>query len=372
MKKLGFGLMRLPLLDAEDPASIDTDRMKRMVDSFLQNGFTYFDTAYMYHKGESERAVRTALTSRYPRDSYLLADKLPVFYLQNASDNERIFAEQLEKCGVEYFDYYLLHALNHDSYENKVQPFDCFGFGTRMKEAGKIRHLGFSFHDTPEVLDRILTEHPEVEFVQLQINYFDWDSESVQSRRCYEVARAHGKQVIVMEPVKGGMLATLPASFASEYEKRAPGFSLASWAIRFAAGLDGVMTTLSGMSDEEQLADNLSYMKEFSPLTEGQLAFLPAAVDRMISEVAVACTGCRYCTTECPQKIDIPSLFSLYNAFRREGGEPDLSAYEAAVEGKGRASSCVGCRSCVKMCPQHIRIPFALRQIALAFEKKGK
>ena len=267
MRKLGFGCMRLPLAEAGNFKAVDIAEVERMVDTFLERGFTYFDTAYMYHDFHSECVVREALVERHPRSSFTLATKLPTMFLKAEGDQERIFAEQLSKCGVDYFDYYLLHNLNTANYRT-VERFDSFAFAARMKAEGRIRHVGFSFHDSAELLDEILAAHPETEFVQLQINYLDWDNESIQSRMCYEVARPHGKQVEVMEPVKGGALARVPDEAERLYRDLRPDLPPASWAIRYAASLDDVMMVLSGMSSLEQLLDNTSYIQSFEPLSD--------------------------------------------------------------------------------------------------------
>lgn len=374
-KKLGFGFMRLPLKDQNDPASIDLDAVKQMVDAFLERGFTYFDTAYMYHGGQSERAIREALVKRHDRDSFTLATKLPSMFLKNEGDQERIFEEQLEKCGVEYFDYYLLHNLNTSYYE-AVKRFDSFAFVQKKKEEGKIRHMGFSFHDTPELLDEILTAHPETEFVQLQINYMDWESQSIQSRLCWEVARKHDKPVVVMEPVKGGMLAALPEKAEQLLKEHQPERSLPSWAIRFAAGLEGVMMVLSGMSGMEQLLDNTGYMQNFEPLSGNEQALLQQVVQSINETIAIPCTACEYCVKGCPKNIAIPKYFSMYNMDNREKlrtGDPNRWTinelyYANMAKTFGKASDCIGCRKCEQSCPQHIEITKWLRKVADVFE----
>ena len=370
MKKLGMGMMRLPLSDPKDPKSVDLEQVCRMVDTFLERGFTYFDTAYMYHSFQSEHVVRETLVKRHPRESWVLASKLPTMYLKEEGDQERIFAEQLEKCGVDYFDYYLVHSLDADHYRT-AQKFDSFGYVARLKKAGKVRHFGFSFHDTAEVLDGILNDHPEVDFVQIQLNYLDWEDESIQSRKCYEVCVKHNKPVIVMEPVKGGTLAKVSDRVRDLLTSAQPDWSVPSWAIRFAASFPQVFMVLSGMSNMEQLLDNMSYMEDFKPLTEAEQALLPKAVKMIFEDIAVACTGCRYCVDGCPKKIEIPGYFELYNKAQNAEGTvlQDLRAeYAKLTETYGKASDCVSCRQCVRVCPQHIRIIAALKQVAQVLE----
>lgn len=370
MKNFGFGLMRLPLLDKRDATSIDEQQLCKMVDYFLEQGFTYFDTAYFYHQNVSELATKKALVERHPRESYLLADKMPTFLVERPEDYQKYFEEQLEKCGVDYFDYYLLHTLKKELYE-KTKEYGGFAFGQKLKDEGKIRHFGFSFHDTPEVLDQILMEQPSVEFVQLQINYIDWESEQVRARECYEAARKHGKPIIVMEPVRGGGLATVPEEAEKMMKAYHPELSIPSWAIRFAASLDGVMMVLSGMSDMAQLEDNTSYMRDFVPLNVEEKEIIQRVSEVIRSRVAVPCTSCRYCVDDCPKHIPIPEIFSLYNERERTRDVyTHKAAYEKLVaeEGCGKASQCIKCKQCEGHCPQHIEITKRLEEAAQEFE----
>lgn len=370
-KKLGFGLMRLPRLDPNNEGSIDLEQTKQMVDTFLQRGFTYFDTAWMYCAFKSENAVKDALTSRYPRESYTLATKLHAAYIHSLDDRDAIFNTQREKTGVEYFDYYLLHDVGAEHYEI-YKKYDCFAWIAEKKRQGLIKHMGFSFHDTAEVLDKILTEHPEMEFVQLQINYLDWDSEGVQSRKCYEVATKHGKPVIVMEPVKGGTLAKLPAAAEALLRQANPGASIPSWAVRFAASLPNVKMVLSGMSSTEQLLDNTGYMQDFAPLTQQEQAVIAQAVGIINASIAIPCTGCAYCTEGCPMHIAIPKYFSLYNAEMQELKEKDFTSqgtyYDNLTLKFGKASDCIACGQCESVCPQHLPIIENLKRVAKQFE----
>lgn len=371
-KKLGFGLMRLPLLDDNDPSQIDLEETKKMVDTFIERGFTYFDTAWMYCGFNSENAAKEALVKRYPRDQYTLATKLHSGFIQTKEDRDRIFNEQLNKTGVEYFDYYLLHDINTHSIEvyNKL---DCFHWIQEKKNQGLVKTIGFSYHDGPELLDKVLTEHPEFEFVQLQINYLDWDSAGVQSRQCYEVATKHGKPVIVMEPVKGGTLAQVPEEVEKMFKEYAPEMSIPSWAIRFAASLDNVMMVLSGMSHMDQLLDNTGYMMNFEPLNEKEYQLINKAVDIINSTITVPCTGCAYCVDGCPMKIAIPKYFSLYNADLQEieekGWTPQGEYYANLTKTFGKASECIGCGQCEGVCPQHLPIIEYLQDVANHFEK---
>lgn len=372
MKKLGFGLMRLPLLDKDDPTSIDLEQAKQMVDDFIAAGFTYFDTAWMYHHFKSEEAVKEILVSRHPRDSYTLATKLHAGFIRTEEDRDRIFNEQRRKTGAEYFDYYLLHDMGTSHYEI-YEKLHCFEWLAEKKKQGLVKHMGFSFHDTADVLDKVLTAHPEMEFVQLQINYLDWESQGIQSRLCYEVACKHGKPVIVMEPVKGGTLANVPAEVSEIFKAHAPEMSIPSWAIRFAAGLDNVFMVLSGMSDLAQLHDNMGYMSDFHPLTTEELGLVNKAVEIINGRIAIPCTGCSYCTDGCPMNIPIPTYFSLYNADLQEASgkswTPQGEYYERKAANFGKASQCIGCGQCEGVCPQHLPVIRHLRTVAEYFEK---
>lgn len=371
MKKLGFGLMRLPLLGGEDPDRIDIEQTKEMVDRFLKRGFTYFDTAWMYCKGKSEEATKEALVDRHPRESYTLATKLHAGYVNCLEDRDRIFNEQLRRTGAGYFDYYLIHAVSRELYD-KYTKYDCFEWLKSKKQAGLVKHIGFSFHDSADFLDRVLTEHPEVEFVQLQINYLDWDNDGIQSRLCYETAVRHGVPVIVMEPVKGGTLAKLPPRAERILKEIHPDWSIPSWAIRFAASLDNVFMVLSGMSNTAQLDDNTQYMESFEKLTEEELAAIRRVVDILNASSAIACTGCSYCTDRCPMSIPIPTYFSLYNVDLQEAEDKDWKPQEAyytnLMMGEGKATACIECGQCEQVCPQHLPIIKDLKKVVTYFE----
>jgi predicted aldo/keto reductase-like oxidoreductase len=370
--KLGFGLMRLPMLDG----TINMAETQKMVDLFMENGFTYFDTAYVYMDGKSEETARNVLANRYPRNSFQLATKMPVWVLQKTSDMDRIFNEQLQRAGTGYFDFYLLHGLSSavsdrfpSSNTAKADEFGAWDFLERIKREGKAKHIGFSFHDSAEVLDRLLCEHPETEFVQLQINYADWEDAVIQSRACYETARKHGKPVIVMESVKGGTLANLRPDVAALFREAKPALSLASWAIRYAASFEGIITVLSGMSNIEQMRDNVSFMKDFKPLDDTEKALVEKAAAELRKIPLIGCTGCRYCVDGCPQNINIPKAFELVNDYRiYKNLEYSKRRYENGMTQGGKAADCVECGSCESLCPQKLEIPALLKEAVSLFE----
>lgn len=370
-KKLGFGLMRLPLTDPEDGGSIDIELVKKMVDLFIERGFTYFDTAWMYCDFKSECAAKEALVERHPRDSFTLATKLHSAYIKTPEDRDTVFNTQLEKTGVKYFDYYLLHAVSKKSLE-VYDALDCFTWLKEKKAQGLVRHIGFSYHDTTELLDEVLTAHPEIEFVQIQLNYLDYDSNAIQSRRCYETIVKHGKKAIVMEPVKGGTLAKVNPAVEEMFKAYAPDASIPSWAVRFAASHPEVMIVLSGMSNLEQVEDNTSYMADFKPLNEDEYRRINRAVELINGDIAIPCTGCSYCTEGCPMHIAIPRYFALYNADKqsaKDNGWQSHGEYYYNLTGTyGKASDCIGCGQCEAICPQHLPIREHLKSVAELFE----
>ncbi len=349
--KLGFGLMRLPRAGKD----IDVEQTKRMVDLFMEAGLTYFDTAFVYEG--SEDAIAKALVQRYPRESYTLASKLNAWYLAGSEEaaKQQIYTS-LERTGAGYFDYYLLHALM----ESNIAKYDEYGIWEYMQELkakGLVKHVGLSWHAGAERLDEILTAHPEMEFVQLQINYADWENPEIEARANYEVARKHGLPIIVMEPVKGGNLANPPKGVQRVFEAADPKASFASWAIRYVASLPGVTTVLSGMSNVEQMEDNLSFMREFKPLTDAEQAVIAAAQEALAASAAIPCTACKYCVDGCPMEIDIPGIFAAMNKQFEDGKRLDaLRTYAEVTEGGAKASDCIGCGQCEDACPQHLPI----------------
>ncbi|MBO5993837.1 MAG: aldo/keto reductase [Acidaminococcaceae bacterium] len=368
IKKLGFGLMRLP----KQGDAIDVEQVKVMVDKFLAAGFTYFDTAWAYPG--SEDAIRQALVERYPRKSFQLATKNAAWInCKTREDAVRQFETSLKQTGAGYFDNYLLHNLG----EMRTHFFDDFSMWDFVKEKkaeGKIRHYGFSFHSTPEELDAILTAHPDAEFVQLQINYADWENPAVQSRGVYEVARKHGKPVVIMEPLKGGLLANPPEAVANVLKDNDPDISVASWGIRFAANLEGVLVVLSGMSDLQQMEDNISYMKDFTGLTAAQSSVIEEAREELNKIPLIPCTACNYCAKVCPMEIGISGTFTAKNIYTLYGNKATALHQEGwLVGGHGRkqAVNCIQCGACESVCPQHINIRENLAEIAELFGQKA-
>ena len=363
-KNFGFGCMRLPMNDDQ----VDIAETTRMVDEFLAQGFNYFDTAHGYIGGKSELALKECLTSRYPREAYSLTDKLTDSYFKTGADIRPFFESQLEACGVDYFDFYLMHAQNADNFK-KFKACRAYETAFALKAEGRIRHVGLSFHDRAEVLDQILTEYPQIEVVQIQFNYLDYDDIAVQSRKCYEVCRKHGKPVLVMEPVKGGSLVNLPEE-AKKVLDDLHGGSPASYAIRFAAGFPGMMMVLSGMSDLEQMKDNLSYMRDFKPLNETELAAVNKVQEIFHKMNMIPCTACRYCVEGCPKQISIPDLFAIMNIKQLHHDWNADYYYEEVHTAPGRrASDCLKCGKCEKICPQHLPIRKLLEEVAKEFDK---
>ena len=362
MPKLGFGLMRLP----EKDGSVDIEHVSRMVDVYMQAGMNYFDTAYVYHGGNSEKAIKEALVKRWPRDKFMLATKLPAWCLKEPADRDRIFSEQLERCGVDYFDFYLLHSIEDGGNGDTYERLDCFSWGLQKKAEGKIRHFGFSFHGSPAYLIQVLDRHPEVEFVQIQLNYADWKNPVVRSGELYEILHARNVPMIIMEPVKGGMLAGLTPELEAMYKAVRPEASVASWALRFVGSLPGVMTILSGMSAEEQVRDNIGTFTNFEPLTDEERELVGKVRDIMLNVPQIGCTSCRYCTPGCPMNISIPDVFRAVNTMTLYGDVFRPKAFYGGVigQGHGRAADCIGCGQCESVCPQHLPIIDLLKDAA--------
>ena len=360
--KLGFGLMRLP----RKGIVIDIPQTCEMVDLFLDAGGTYFDTAYIYPG--SEDAIRKALCERHPRESYTLATKLNAGIALTEKLAKTQLATSLKRTGAGYIDYYLLHTIMEKNVQ-RYEKFDLWDFVREEKEAGRIRHYGFSFHGTPPLLEKLLQEHPDAEFVQLQINYCDWEDEKVCSREIYEIARRYGKPIVVMEPVKGGRLADPPENVRQLLTQADPNASFASWAIRFAASLDGVMSVLSGMSNVEQMKDNLSYMRDFKPLNDAERELMRKAAEAFHAVKSIPCTGCGYCVKGCPKGIPIPEIFAARNEQLLYGRfEAGAQMYRDAVADKACAADCIACGGCERACPQHIEIIDTLKSCANTFK----
>ncbi len=372
MAQLGFGMMRLPVLDENDQTSIDLEHVTKMVDTYMESGFNYFDTAFVYHEGVGESTFKKTVTDRYPRDSFKIATKLPLFVITEESQLEPIFAQQLENCGVDYFDYFMLHNVSGLT-ENAWKNVDLYSFIEQKKQEGIIKHIGISTHGDAEFLEEILFDHPELEFVLLQINYMDWEDEGIQSKKCWEVARKYNKKIMIMEPYKGGFLADVPEEAEKIMKEYNPDKSVVSWAMRFVANLEDVEVVLTGSSTLEQLESNIHEFKNADPLNDEELEILKDVGEIINSNITVDCTKCRYCVDACTENIDIAKVFDLYNKHQMledEDWTPFGNAYlnYSKLPDVGIASDCIECEACIDECPQGINIPDVLKDVAEAFE----
>ncbi len=363
-KKLGFGCMRLPMKDG----NVDDETFKKMVDHFIACGFNYFDTAHPYVDERSEPAIKRCLSDRYDRDRFLLANKLSANYFKTQEDIRPLFMKQLELCGVGYFDFYLMHSQNKNNYDHFN---DCKAYeeAFKLKEEGYIKHVGFSFHDSPEFLEKILNDHPEVEFVQLQLNYYDWESDDIQSKKCYEVCVKHDKPVVVMEPVKGGKLANLPKEARAKLDETDKDASSASFALRYVSSLDNVFMVLSGMSDEAQMDDNITTMKDLKPFEEKEYQAIDEIVKLIKKIPLIQCTYCKYCTKGCPKDINIPEIFDICNDAVKFPDTDLMLSYKWATRGHGKAGDCIKCGKCESVCPQHLPIRDLLEKASAVYDK---
>ena len=367
MPKIGFGLMRLP----ETDGVIDIDKVCKMADAYLDAGFIYFDTAYVYHGGNSERAVKEAIVKRHPRDSFTIATKLPAWSIHSFEDRDKIFNEQLERCGVDYFDFYLLHSIEDGNNYDTYVKYDCFNWGIQKRAEGKIKHFGFSYHGTPELLVKIVDSHPEIEFVQIQLNYADWDNPLVHSGELYKILSERNIPIIVMEPCKGGKLANHDEECTEILKSVRPDRSVASWAFRFVGSLPGVTTILSGMSTQEQMDDNMETFKNFEPLSDEERKAIDKVIEAMFRVEQIGCTACRYCVDGCPMSISIPDVISAINTKRKFPGDMRPQFFYnglIARDGNGKASDCIGCGQCEGVCPQHLPIIEILKEGVEKFE----
>ena len=367
-----MGLMRLPLMDENDQTSIDYEEVNRMVDAYMDAGFDYFDTAFVYHEGVGEAAFRKCVVERYPRESFKIATKLPLFVITEESQLEPIFAQQLENCGVEYFDYYMLHNVSGFT-ENAWKNVDLYSFIQKKKEEGYMKHIGISTHGNAEFLEELLFDHPELEFVLLQINYLDWEDEGIESMKCLEVARKYNKQVMIMEPYKGGFLADVPEEAEKLMKEYNPDRSVVSWAMRFVANLDDIEVVLTGASNLEQLESNINEFNNADPLNDEEMEIISQVSEIINSNITVDCTKCRYCVDTCAEDIDIAKIFDLYNKHKlletdewTQFGNAYLNY--SKLDGVGIASDCIECENCIEECPQQINIPEVLKDVAKTFE----